>query len=138
MEVQQKLLPGDFLIHIAGNLGPVKTIFFQAQFLRPKFTFPPPFQWIYYIARFVHDYKKRPKTNFNIEDQARPLHQKEGAKKKLEYLKLLRKLISIKQKNELEKTEKEKLEKLEKDITNTMRLEMQRMKTEIIEGLNIK
>ena len=56
----------------------------------------------------------------------------------MEYLKLLRKLISIKQKNELEKTEKEKLEKLEKDITNTMRLEMQRMKTEIIEGLNIK
>ena len=62
----------------------LQDLFFQVQFLRPKSTFPPPFQLIYYLARFVHSYKRR-STN-----KEREYNQLQHNKSR--YLKLMKKL----------------------------------------------
>jgi len=89
--------------------------YYQAQFLLDKSTFPPPFQWIYYLASFVHRCKKSKV-------------QVEKADRKMEYLRLLKKLIAIKQNKELEMT---KEDSLRKDLKQDMKVELQDMKLEI-------
>jgi hypothetical protein len=90
--------------------------YYQAQFLVDKSTFPPPFQWIYYFASLVHRCKKSTRV------------QVEKADSKLKYLRLLKKLITIKQNKELEMT---KEDSLRKDLKQDMKQEIQDMKLEI-------
>ena len=116
VEVQQDLLPGNLIpsTHPVTPIQPSNKIV-QAQFLLDKSTFPPPFQWIYYLASFVHWCK-----NSKV--------QVEKADRKMEYLRLLKKLIAIKQNKELEMT---KEDSLRKDLKQDMKVELQNMKLEI-------
>ena len=96
----------------------------QAQFLREKTTFPSPFQWIYYLAYFVHQYK--------MEKSEGVAEQKQNKRK--EYLKLLKKLLLIKLHNEFEKTSEDKQADLRKDI----KLDLKAMKEELLAQLGRK
>ena len=87
---------------------------FQGQFLKEKATFPTPFQWVYYIAYFIRQYKTKGTEERTSEKQ------KEKSK---EYLKLLKNLIEIQQHNKLESTDEDKLADLRKD----MKLDMEQM-----------
>jgi hypothetical protein len=101
--------------------------YYQAQFLLEKSTFPPPFQWIYYIAKFVHWCKKT-----STKDQEKEAEQRKKANEtKLEYLRLLKKLITIKQQKELEKTKEDSFVDLREDVKQDMKLEVQDMRLEI-------
>ena len=95
----------------------------QAQFLEEKSTFPPPFQWIYYIARFVHWCKKTSAKGQDVEAI--------DYETKLKYLRLLKKLITIKQQKELEATGEDSLADLREDLKQDMKHEIQDMKHEI-------
>ena len=64
-------------------------IFFQAQFLREKTTFPSPFQWFLYLASFVHLCKAGRKM-----EREQILAEQSSKRKK--YLQLLKKLLDIK------------------------------------------
>ena len=90
----------------------------QAQFLREKTTFPSPFQWIYYLAYLVHQYK--------MEKSEGVAEQKQNKRK--EYLKLLKKLLDMKLHNEFENTREDKLADLRRDIN----LDLDAMKKELI------
>ena len=90
----------------------------QAQFLREKTTFPSPFQWIYYLAYFDHQYKMEKSEGLAEQKQ----------KKRKEYLKLLKKLLDMKLHNEFENTREDKLADLRKDIN----LDMEALKKELI------
>ena len=89
-------------------------LYFQGQFLKEKATFPAPFQWVYYIAYFIRQYKTKGTEERTSEKQ------KEKSK---EYLKLLKNLIEIQQHNKLESTDEDKLADLRKD----MKLDMEQM-----------
>ena len=95
----------------------------QAQFLLKKSTFPQPFQWIYYIAKFVHWCKKK-----STEDQN---EEPVDLLTKSNYLRLLKKLITIKQQKELEKTREDNLADLREDLKQDMKLEVQDMRLEV-------
>lgn len=81
--------------------------------MRKKSTFPPPFQSIYYIARFVRWCKTKTAEEKVVVD----------VESKLKYLMLLKKLITIKQQKEFESTDENNLEDLRRD----MKLEIQRV-----------
>ena len=81
--------------------------------MRKKSTFPPPFQSIYYIARFVRWCKTKTAVEKVVVD----------VESKLKYLMLLKKLITIKQQKEFESTDENNLEDLRRD----MKLEIQRV-----------
>jgi len=101
--------------------------YYQANFLRKKSTFPPPFQWIYYIARLVNRCKKGSATKDD---------KKYDQEQKLEYLKLLKELILTKQKNEFENSEEDNIEDLRAHLKQDMAEEMQKMKLEIMDKLS--
>ena len=92
-------------------------LYFQGQFLKEKATFPAPFQWVYYIAYFIRQYKTKGKEERTSEKQ------KEKSKLCKEYLKLLKNLIEIQQHNKLESTDEDRLADLRKD----MKLDMEQM-----------
>ena len=95
--------------------------------MRKKSTFPPPFQWIYYIARLVNRCKK---------GSAAKDDKKYDQEQKLEYLKLLKELILTKQKNEFENSEEDNIEDLRAHLKQDMAEEMQKMKAEIMDKLS--
>lgn len=99
----------------------------QAQFLLKKSTFPQPFQWIYYIAKFVHWCKKK-----STEDQN---EEPVDLLTKSNYLRLLKKLITIKQQKELEKTREDNLADLREDLKQDMKLEIQKILDDKFEQL---
>ena len=82
--------------------------------MKEKATFPTPFQWVYYIAYFIRQYKTKGKGERTSEKQ-------KGKSK--EYLKLLKNLIEIQQHNKLESTDEDRLADLRKD----MKLDMEQM-----------
>ena len=90
----------------------------QAQFLREKTALPSPFQWIYYIAYFVRQWKME-KSGGLVEER---MH------KRKEYLKLLKKLLEIKLHNDFEKTREDKLADLRRDIN----LDLDALKKDLI------
>jgi len=101
--------------------------YYQAQFLLKKSTFPQPFQWIYYIAKFVHWCKKK-----STEDQN---EEPVDLLTKSNYLRLLKKLITIKQQKELEKTREDNLADLREDLKQDMKLEIQKILDDKFEQL---
>ena len=98
----------------------------QAQFLMEKSTFPPPFQWIYYVAKFVHWCKKE-----STKDQGEEPVDSKTREKKKKYLRLLKKLITIKQNKEVEMTKEDSFTDLRKDLKQDMTKEIQDMKLDI-------
>ena len=94
--------------------------------MRKKSTFPPPFQWIYYIALLVNRCKKG-----SAKDD-----KKCDKKQKIRYLELLKELILTKQKNEFENSEEDNIEDLRAHLKQDMAEEMQKMKAEIMEQLS--
>ena len=123
MEVQQKLLPG--ILNWLALFHPTIQIV-QANFLRKKSTFPPPFQWIYYIALLVDRCKRG-----SAKDD-----KKCDKKQKIVYLELLKELILTKQKNEFENSEEDNREDLRAHLKQDMAEEMQKMKAEIMDKLS--
>ena len=98
----------------------------QANFLRKKSTFPPPFQWIYYLARFVHWCKRgsaKDENNYNQEQ-------------KVDYLTLLKELILTKQKNEFENSEEDNREDLRAHLKQDMAEEMEKMMEKMMDKLS--
>ena len=77
--------------------------------MKEKATFPTPFQWIYYIAYFVH----RCKQDRISHNEKKAEIQTEKSKK---YLKLMKMLVEIQQHKRLENTEEDKLADLRKDL----------------------
>jgi len=100
--------------------------YYQAQFLLEKSTFPPPFQWMYYIAKLVHFCKKESKKDQDEEPVDRLTKLK-----KLKYLRLLKKLITVKQNREEEMTKEDSLTDLRKDLKQDMTKEIQDVKLDI-------
>lgn len=100
--------------------------YYQAQFLMEKSTFPPPFQWIYYVAKFVHWCKKD-----STKDQGEEPVDSKTREKKKKYLRLLKKLITIKQNKEVEMTKEDSFTDLRKDLKQDMTKEIQDMKLDI-------
>ena len=91
-----------------------------------KSTFPPPFQWIYYVAKFVHWCKKE-----STKDQGEEPVDSKTREKKKKYLRLLKKLITIKQNKEVEMTKEDSFTDLRKDLKQDMTKEIQNMKLDI-------
>ena len=91
-----------------------------------KCTFPPPFQWIYYVAKFVHWCKKE-----STKDQGEEPVDSKTREKKKKYLRLLKKLITIKQNKEVEMTKEDSFTDLRKDLKQDMTKEIQDMKLDI-------
>ena len=77
--------------------------------MKNKATFPTPFQWIYYIAYFIHECKTERR-------EKKKSHAEKQREKSKGYLKLLKNLIEIQQHNKLESTEEDKLADLRKDL----------------------
>ena len=83
-----------------------------------KATFPPPFQWIFYLSVLVFNYKGgvRKKTE----------------REKRTYFKLLKKLIQIMQHQEFEKSAEERFNDLRKDLNVDLAKIREQIKTDSV------
>merc|ERR1719384_2543517 len=82
--------------------------FYQAQFLSSRAAVPSPFTWVFYIARAVYRSK------------GGGLEPAKEVEEKKKYFQLLKKLILIKERKELEQTVDVKMEDLRRDIRNDL------------------
>merc|ERR1712210_299945 len=100
--------------------------YYQAQFFCPRRVFPAPLRWVYFLAKYV--YRSRTRTETGKEDIAR---------RKTEYIYLLRKLVDMavrSQRGDAEKERKERLrleDKIEEDQSEQIRLreDVERLQT---------
>ena len=112
MEVQQDLLSGIFARFLVLAL-----LFSQAQFLLPQAAFPPPFRWIFYIAKLTYKKKKsgskedcdvleKNKVNNlkNLKNEEQVHFVFQVWKRKAEYFACLKEVIEAKQQKDRERT----------------------------------
>ena len=66
MEIQQDVLSGKKKDSLSNHSA---SRFSQAQFLSPDAAFPPPFRWIFYLAKLVYKIKKDNKTKSQIDEE---------------------------------------------------------------------